>query len=269
MDILDKQKYLFANFFLLANKLQVIGDFHLANDGITTKQWFLILIISQFKEKPPMITDVANLMGTSRQNVKQLALKLEEKDWSEVQVEQYSFIDNITRLFYLKLNMSGIPVVGLHSYKDANATMSVKVAGLIPVVDGKGKEMNQGETVTVFNDMCILAPATLIDEKIEWESIDSLTAKATFNNEGIKISAILYFNKEGQLINFVSYDRYYSPTGKTYESIPWSTPVSNYKNINGLNLATYGEAVWNFPEGDFSYAKFNIKEIEYNYKTFQ
>jgi len=192
-----------------------------------------------------------------------------EKDWSEVQVEQYSFIDNITRLFYLKLNMSGIPVVGLHSYKDANATMSVKVAGLIPVVDGKGKGMNQGETVTVFNDMCILAPATLIDEKIEWEPIDSLTAKATFNNEGIKISAILYFNKEGQLINFVSYDRYYSPTGKTYESIPWSTPVSNYKNINGLNLATYGEAVWNFPEGDFSYAKFNIKEIEYNYKTFQ
>jgi len=88
MDILDKQKYLFANFFLLANKLQVIGDFHLANDGITTKQWFLILIISQFKERPPMITDVANLMGTSRQNVKQLALKLEEKGFLNIEKDK-------------------------------------------------------------------------------------------------------------------------------------------------------------------------------------
>jgi len=88
MDILDKQKYLFANFFLLANKLQVIGDFHLADDGITTKQWFLILIISQFKEKPPMITDVANLMGTSRQNVKQLALKLEEKGFLNIEKDK-------------------------------------------------------------------------------------------------------------------------------------------------------------------------------------
>jgi len=74
--------------FLLANKLQVIGDFHLADDGITTKQWFLILIISQFKEKPPMITDVANLMGTSRQNVKQLALKLEEKGFLNIEKDK-------------------------------------------------------------------------------------------------------------------------------------------------------------------------------------
>lgn len=192
-----------------------------------------------------------------------------KRDWAKVDVDQYSFVDKTTRLFFLKMNMSGIPVIGLHSYTDANATMLIKLAGLIPVVDGKGKEMNQGETVTVFNDMCLLAPATLIDERVEWEPIDSLTTKATFNNEGIKVSATLYFNEEGQLINFVSDDRFYSPTGKTYEKVRWSTPVSNYKNINGYNLPTYGEAVWNFPEEDFTYAKFNIKEIQYNPKTFQ
>jgi hypothetical protein len=71
------------------------------------------------------------------------------------------------------------------------------------------------------------------------------------------------------LINFVSDDRFYSPTGKTYEKVRWSTPVSNYKNTNGYNLPTYGEAVWNFPEEDFTYAKFNIKEIQYNPETFQ
>lgn len=79
MEAFDKMRFLFATFFLLANGLQVKGDNYLSADGITTKQWFLILIISQFGENAPMLTEVANSMGTSRQNVKQLALKLEEK----------------------------------------------------------------------------------------------------------------------------------------------------------------------------------------------
>ena len=192
-----------------------------------------------------------------------------DKDWANVNVEQYSFVNNPTRLFYLKMNMKGIPVIGLHSYKNANAVMLIKLGGLITVVNGEGPEMNKAETVTVFNDMCLLAPGSLIDERITWEPIDSLTTKATFNNEGIKISATLYFNEEGQLINFHSDDRYYSPTGTTFESLRWSTPVSNYKNINGYNLPTYGEALWSFPDEDFSYARFNIKNIEYNVKDFK
>ncbi|MFZ7133522.1 MAG: DUF6544 family protein [Eubacteriales bacterium] len=187
-----------------------------------------------------------------------------DKDWANVDVQQYSFFNQPTRLFFLKMNMSGIPIIGLHAYKNAKATMDIKVAGIFPVVDGKGKEMNQGETVTVFNDMCILAPASLIDERIQWETIDTQTVRATFTNEDIKINAILYFNEEGQLINFVSDDRYYSPTGKTYQSVRWSTPISDYKNIDGFNLATYGEAIWNFSEGDYCYAKFNIKAVAYN-----
>jgi|SRR5690554_738446 len=75
MESLEKQKFIFANFFLIANKLQVKGDAYLRE--ITTKQWFLIMMISQF-DYPPMLTEVANIMGTSRQNIKQLALKLQD-----------------------------------------------------------------------------------------------------------------------------------------------------------------------------------------------
>jgi DNA-binding MarR family transcriptional regulator len=84
MDTNEKQKFIFASIFLLANKLQVLGDSYLANEEMTTKQWFLIVIISQF-EKPPMLTEVANLMGSSRQNVKQLALKLQENGFLNIE----------------------------------------------------------------------------------------------------------------------------------------------------------------------------------------
>jgi MarR family transcriptional regulator, transcriptional regulator for hemolysin len=77
----DEQKYLFGSLFLLANKLQVKGDQMLGDDGMTLRQWFLTVMILQFKEQAPTLGEVANLMGTSHQNVKQLAKKLEEKQF--------------------------------------------------------------------------------------------------------------------------------------------------------------------------------------------
>jgi hypothetical protein len=42
--------------------------------------------------------------------------------------------------------------------------------------------MTQSETVTLFNNMCLMAPATLIDSAIVWEAIDARTTKARFTN---------------------------------------------------------------------------------------
>ena len=95
------------------------------------------------------------------------------------------------------------------------------------------------------------------------EPRDSSSVKATFTVNEITISAILYFNEKGQLMNFISNDRYAIADMKQY---PFLTPVKDYKNINGYNLPSYGEAIWRYPDGDFCYGKFNIKEVEYNYE---
>jgi DNA-binding MarR family transcriptional regulator len=73
---------------VLANKLQVIGDQYLGSVGITTKQWLLTAMISQFRDSPPTLSEVAELMGSSRQNVKQLALKLEGKGFLNIQKDE-------------------------------------------------------------------------------------------------------------------------------------------------------------------------------------
>jgi DNA-binding MarR family transcriptional regulator len=89
MDNIDKQKFIFGSLFLLANKLQAIGDKYLGKDEITTKQWFLTAMISQFKDKAPTLSEVGELMGSSRQNVKQLALKLEEKGFLMIEKDEH------------------------------------------------------------------------------------------------------------------------------------------------------------------------------------
>ncbi|HEX7713297.1 MAG TPA: DUF6544 family protein [Bacillota bacterium] len=204
------------------------------------------------------------------QNVKLIAageMKMNLKSgWSKINFEQYNFFaSHLTRLFYIKLNMLGIPILGLHSYTDANASMLVKLGGLIPVVDVKGREMRISDTVTLLNDMSIFAPAALIDNRIRWESIDDHTAKAIFNPGYCTVSAVLYFNDRGELVNFISDDRYSLEEDGSFKKIRWSTPIRDYQERNGIKLASYAEAVWNRPEGDDSYFRLkNIRQIRLN-----
>lgn len=177
---------------------------------------------------------------------------------------QYNFIEKPTRLFYIVARKKGIPAKGVHIYKNETAIMKIKLLGLFTVVDAKGFEMNKGETVTVFNDMCFMAPATLIDKRIIWEIIDSLCVRATFTNGNISISAKLFFDKDGRLINFISYDRYETSDGKIYNNYPWETPVIEYKNVGGYNLPAKAKLIYKHPNEDFCYGEFEMLGVEYN-----
>jgi len=183
------------------------------------------------------------------------------KEYFPFTAEQYDFFDEPTRLFFMKGKMFGFTVPGYHKYSKGKATMDIRLFGLFSIVNHAGDVMNKAETVTLFNDMCLLAPATLIDKRIHWETINDSSSKAIFTNGDISISATLFFNRHGQLINFLSEDRTAISDMKQY---PFSTPVSEYKNINGFNLMSSGEAVWHYPDGKFTYGKFTLKELEYN-----
>jgi hypothetical protein len=183
------------------------------------------------------------------------------KDYFPFRSVQYNFFEEPARLFYMKGKMFGMTVPGYHHYIKQQAVMDIRLFGLISMVQKSGEVMNKAETVTLFNDMCILAPATLIDKRIQWQAMDSNAVKATFTNQNISISATLYFNEKGQLIDFISNDRTSVNDMKQY---PWSTPLTEYGNFNGYNLFASGEAIWHYPDGQFTYGKFNTKEVEYN-----
>jgi hypothetical protein len=185
--------------------------------------------------------------------------------WMKLTSKQYNFFDNPTRVFYIKATKVGFPALGLHLYKDEKASFVVKLLGLIKVVDASGEKLDQAETVTVFNDMCLLAPATLISEKIQWDEIDSLTVDAKFTNRNITIGARLFFNEAGELINFVSNDRF-ETNGKEYNNYPWLTPVKKYNQISGYKLCAEVSTDYQRPDTTFSYGEFKVKEIEYNCK---
>lgn len=176
--------------------------------------------------------------------------------------EQYNWFDRPTRIFY----MTNPFVSGRHRMDERGAYMLVKLFGRIKVVDAFGPEMNHAELVTYLNDMCIIAPGALIEAPIIWNTIDEHTVKVTISEFGNTISALLYFNEKYELVNFTSNDRFATSDGKNPKQIPWSTPMGDYIEMNGIKVPGYGEAVWNYPDRNFVYAKFTIEEVKWNVK---
>ena len=190
--------------------------------------------------------------------------KDEQSEWMPFESEQHNFLETATRLFFMKATMKHLPVAGFHCFKNGEAFMDIRLLSLVKVQYQSGKEMGIAETVTFFNDMCCMAPATLIDPRIKWLETDSNTVKASFTNIGITISAWLYFNDKGELINFVSDDRFAAGENNTMRRIPWSTPLKDYQLVNGYHLAGYADAIYKYPEGDLTYGTFRLTNIEYN-----
>ncbi|HET7722154.1 MAG TPA: DUF6544 family protein, partial [Acidimicrobiales bacterium] len=101
-----------------------------------------------------------------------------------------------TRLFYLDATMRGLPVDVIHTFVGSSATMRAKVCSLVTMVDAAGPEMDRAETVTLFNDLCVLAPAALVDAPVDWDTIDDHHVRGAFTHFSHTVTAELVFNDD-------------------------------------------------------------------------
>ncbi len=194
-----------------------------------------------------------------------------EKPWMTFVGQQINtFGANPSRVFYIDATMSGLPVDVLHTFANGRAAMRVKICSLFTMASAWGPELDRAETVTVFNDMCILAPAALVDAPIVWQELSATRVRGTFTNGSQVVSAELVFNEAHELVNFVSDDRFRSVDSENrFLNQIWSTPLRRYRTIGRRRVATYGEARWHAPnpEGTFTYLEFNLDDIEYELHT--
>lgn len=108
------QEYIFATMLLVANKMDTLLERALIEYNITAKQWFMLIVtVNAFKEAPS-IKEIAKVMGSSHQNIKQLALKLEakgmvvlEKDKRDLRATKVTLTKECFQLFK-KLEKEGL-----------------------------------------------------------------------------------------------------------------------------------------------------------------
>lgn len=171
------------------------------------------------------------------------------------------------RLFIMDATRFGLPITVLHVFGDATATMRAKALSLVTVLDAAGPEMDRGETVTVFNDLVVLAPAAIIGAPVDWTAVDARHVRGVFTDGAQSVSAELTFDAHHDLVDFVSEDRLRaSPDGRSFTPQRWSTPLTGHQQAEGHRVLTAGEGRWHPPppEGEFTYLELHLDTIRYN-----
>lgn len=186
--------------------------------------------------------------------------------WMPMVADQLSTVGpDAQRFFKLTARMKGVPADVYHRFTRSGASFRVRIASLIPSVNAAGPDMTRAETVTVLNDMCLLAPAALIDPALRWEPIDERAVRVMYTHGAETVRAELHFDELGQLVDFISDDRLRAaPDGRSFTRQRWSTPLENYRSFGARRVGTHGTARWHAPEGTFVYADFELLDIAYN-----
>ena len=83
---MSKQAFIYGAIHMLANRLQNVGD--KIDPAISTKQWFVLAVVSKYEEAPPNIGDIAAALGTSRQNIKKMANILKQRGFLELEKDK-------------------------------------------------------------------------------------------------------------------------------------------------------------------------------------
>ena len=184
--------------------------------------------------------------------------------WMPIVAEQVNTISPPARLFYLDARMFGLPVTGLHRYVDGAAAMDVRLLGLLRVAHDDGAAMTRAETVTLCNDLCLFAPAALVEPAFTWTPVSDREARLSFTAGAQTIAATLLFGADGRLSDFLSDDRGHAPAeGPSTAGQRWSTPIATYRRFGPFTLIGRGEARWQAPSGGYPYISLDVDDVAY------
>lgn len=185
-----------------------------------------------------------------------------EQPWMKGQAEQYFRTEEPGFIWAVDIKMAPlIHITGRDKYIDGQGNMLIKVLSLFTVANGSGKEIDQG-TLLRYLAETTWVPSAAFSEYIQWEEINSNSAKATMSYKGVTASGVFTFNEQGEVQSFVA-QRYGEFNGE-YRMETWLCEMKEYKEFNGLKIPSQGDITWKLETGDFHWYHFNVKDMEYN-----
>jgi hypothetical protein len=181
--------------------------------------------------------------------------------WMAFDAEQYFTIDPPGFVWAANIHTDMlIDIVGRDKYEGGTGNMVIKAASLIPMANSRGREVDQGTMVRFMAEM-IWFPQAALSDSLDWEQLDDSHARVTMNYADVSSSGIYSFNKDGMPIGFEA-QRFGDFKGK-YSKETWSVATTGYKYFDGLPIGNTSEVTWKLKDGDFTWLKLEVTDIEY------
>lgn len=157
------------------------------------------------------------------------------------------------------VTVAGLPIArAADSLDKGRGRMHVRLFGRITVVDAVGPEMDQGSLMRWLNET-MWFPQVWATDVVSWEPIDDTSALGVVCAGDLTVEAEFHFDNEGRLVDFRA-DRYRG-VDAGFELTRWATPLTEHARFNGIEVPSYGRALWLLDEEDFEYIRIRIADI--------
>ena len=178
-----------------------------------------------------------------------------DKGWINITGEQYATTEKPGFIWKGTTSM----FVARDMYISGKGRLIATLFSLYNVADAKGQKYNEGELLRWLGESVLYPTNFLPGGRLQWLPVDSKTAKLTFNFNGLSLFFKITFNEIGEITEMET-KRYMGE--ENLET--WVIKATNYRLLNNVLIPTAFDVLWRLDKGDFSYAKFNITNVEYN-----
>ena len=183
--------------------------------------------------------------------------------WFAIQGEQYFTLDPPGFVWHANIRM--LPFLWVEARDcliSGRGNMLVKFNSIFTMADARGAEIDQGSQARWLAE-AVWFPVAFASDRIRWERIDDASARATLVGEGPPVSLVMEFDEEGRAAR-VRGERFRSMEGGKAVLTPWSGRCTDYRDFSGMQVPSRVEVFWDLNEGQFSYARFRLTELQYN-----
>ncbi len=188
--------------------------------------------------------------------------KPEQNKWIEASSEQYITIDEPAFIWKVRMNLLPLlPVTGRDKFVNGKGQMKIQLLSLINIVNAADEKIDQGALQRYLAEMGMY-PSAALSPYIQWDVMDNTSAKATMTYKGVSGSVVFHFTGLGNL-SWCSADRYMGGS-KEAKLEKWEAHFIEFRICNGINIPVQSEATWKLNNGDFTWYKLEITDIEYN-----
>ncbi len=192
-----------------------------------------------------------------------MKMKPEQAKWADACAEQYFTLD--PPAFIWKVDMQMMPLVkiaGRDKFFEGKGEILIKLLSLFPVVNSRGNEKIDVSTLQRYLGEMVWFPSAALSPYISWEKMDDLSAKASMTYQGTTGSGVFYFDETGDFMKFSA--QRYMESGDDAELHEWIITANESKVMNGIKIPVELEATWKLKDGDWTWLKLEITDIEYN-----
>jgi len=191
----------------------------------------------------------------------------EAADWNYMEAEQYFATEDPAFIWIARMKAAPLIWIGaMDKYSGGKGNLTIKFLSALTIRSASSKEINISEMIRFFAEAPWFPTALLPSRYVTWEEIDETRAQITFSAHDLSATGVFYFNDQGQIEKFITYDRYRESGGRYYKE-QWTGYYKDYQEFNGMRIPTKLEAEWNLENWDFKYISVNLKDVQYNVPT--